>query len=98
MLGYTKNNKKLGGDNLRTPRANLITLRKEKSLLQKDIVAILNSRYGIEITESYYGMIEQGVRTPSLEIALGISEIFKVDPQDIFFTNRHNKKLGKVVT
>lgn len=63
----------------------LIKLRKEKDLVQKDVVILLEKLHGIKITESYYGMIEQGVRTPSLNIALAISELFKRDANDIFF-------------
>ncbi|PKG23922.1 helix-turn-helix transcriptional regulator [Niallia nealsonii] len=63
----------------------LINLRKEKDLVQKDVVFLLEKMHGIKITESYYGMIEQGVRTPSLNIALAISELFKKDANEIFF-------------
>jgi len=66
-------------------REKLIHLRKEKKLIQKDVVLLLQKRYGIRITESYYGMIELGVRTPSLTIALAISELFNTDPNHIFF-------------
>lgn len=66
-------------------REKLIHLRKEKKLIQKDVVLLLQQGYGIKITESYYGMIELGVRTPSLTIALAISELFKIDPNKIFF-------------
>lgn len=75
------------------PRHSLIALRKKRGLLQKDITFLLKRDYGIEITESYYGMIEQGRRMPKLHIALAIAAIFKVDPKDIFFKSKHNKKL-----
>lgn len=71
--------------NVSIKREKLIHLRKEKKLIQKDVVLLLQQGYGIEITESYYGMIELGVRTPSLTIALAISELFKTDPNKIFF-------------
>ncbi|UOY92873.1 helix-turn-helix transcriptional regulator [Ectobacillus sp. JY-23] len=66
-------------------RFKLIQLRKDANLFQKDVVYRLESQYGISITESYYGMIEQGVRTPSLEIALAISKVFDKSPEYIFF-------------
>ncbi|MBO2537011.1 helix-turn-helix domain-containing protein [Rummeliibacillus suwonensis] len=39
------------------------------------------------MTESYYGIIEKGVRTPSLNVALAIAKLFNVDPA-IFLLNR----------
>ena len=65
-------------------RHNLIALRKEKNLTQKEVVELLSKNFGIVITESYYGMIENGVRTPSLKIALAIAQLFDVNPNEIF--------------
>ena len=76
-----------------TRRESLIRARKEKQLFQKDIVALLNSEFGIKITESYYGMIEQGVRTPNLKLAFAISKILAADTETIFFNNKNNKML-----
>jgi putative transcriptional regulator len=84
----------LGGDKVKNKRDKLVTLRKDKNWFQKDVVDLLRIQYNIEITESYYGMIEQGVRTPKLEIALALSNIFEVKPEYIFFEQKHNKKLG----
>jgi putative transcriptional regulator len=84
----------LGGERMNIKRDVLVSLRKEQKWFQKDVVDILKMQYSIEITESYYGMIEQGVRTPKLEIALALSNLFKVQPGDIFFEQNHNKKLG----
>ncbi|MEH7490867.1 helix-turn-helix transcriptional regulator [Neobacillus niacini] len=75
-------------------RDKLIQLRKENGWLQKDIILLLKDRFEIEITESYYGMIEQGARTPKLDIALSIAKIFDVDPNEIFFDTEPNKNLG----
>ncbi|MED0670612.1 helix-turn-helix transcriptional regulator [Aneurinibacillus aneurinilyticus] len=75
-------------------RDKMVSLRKEKGWLQKDVVDLLKNNYGIVITESYYGMIEQGVRTPKLNIALAIAELFEVNPNEIFFESNNNKKLG----
>lgn len=76
-------------------REKLVALRKQLSWSQKDVTNQLNSRFNISITESYYGMIEQGVRTPKLEIAIAISELFKCNPKEIFFDNENNKMLSK---
>ena len=65
-------------------REKLIALRKNKNLTQKDVVHQLKQRYNIDITESYYGMIEQGVRTPSLKIGLAIAQLFEVNPNEVF--------------
>lgn len=65
-------------------RHNLIALRKNKNLTQKEVVELLSKNFGIVITESYYGMIEKGVRTPSLKIALAIAQLFDVNPNEIF--------------
>lgn len=65
-------------------RYKLISYRKQKKWSQKEVVTKLLHKYNISITESYYGMIEQGVRTPSLNIALGIAALFDVEPIEIF--------------
>ena len=76
-------------------RLTLINLRNKKGWLQRDVVSELKNRYGIEITESYYGMIEQGVRTPKLNIAVAISKLFESEIDVIFFNNLPNETLGK---
>ncbi|MGO0986682.1 helix-turn-helix transcriptional regulator [Clostridioides difficile] len=57
---------------------NLKVLREKKKVNQKDVA--LN----IGITTSYYGMIEVGVRTPSLPIAIKLSKYFRTSVEDIF--------------
>jgi putative transcriptional regulator len=76
-------------------RNKLISLRKEKNWLQKDVVARLKDDYDIVITESYYGMMEQGARTPSLEIALAIAKLFDISAEEIFFEPKPYKNLGE---
>lgn len=66
---------------MNTPRETLITLRKNKNFCQKDVANALG------ITTSYYGMIEQGSRTPSLNLANEIANFFEKKVEDIFFTN-----------
>lgn len=68
-------------------RTKLVEYRKSKNWLQKDVVEHLSKEFNINISESYYGMIEQGVRTPSLHVALAIAALFEVDPSDIFLNN-----------
>lgn len=75
-------------------RENLVSLRKNKSWSQKDVVDLLETKFNVVISESYYGMIEQGVRTPKLNIALTIAELFRTKPNDIFFEVNPNKMLG----
>lgn len=65
----------------------LINARKQNNWLQKDVVEKLDSEFNITISESYYGMIEQGVRKPSLDVALAISELFAMEPSKIFLNN-----------
>ena len=69
-------------------RQKLIDVRKNKMWLQKNVVEKLASEYQVSISESYYGMIEQGARTPSLSVALAISALFQVDPTDFFLSKR----------
>ncbi|MED4569643.1 helix-turn-helix transcriptional regulator [Brevibacillus agri] len=76
-------------------RSVLISLRKQRNWSQKDVVERLSASYGLHITISYYGMIEQGVRTPKLELALAISSLFERSPDEIFFEQINNKTLGK---
>ncbi|QNT74104.1 helix-turn-helix transcriptional regulator [Bacillus licheniformis] len=76
-------------------RKHLINLREEKDWYQRDVVARLKEKHNLDITVSYYGMIETGKRTPRLELALAIADVFDVKPNDIFFAKQDNKKLFK---
>lgn len=64
---------------MKNPRVTLITLRKDRNFRQKDIAKALG------ITTSYYGMIEQGSRTPNLKLANEIAIFFKKRVDEIFF-------------
>ncbi|MFB4212970.1 helix-turn-helix domain-containing protein [Shouchella sp. JSM 1781072] len=75
-----------------TSRETLLTLRKKKNWSQKDVVDLLKLRVGIAISESYYGMIETGVRNPSLSVAVGLSELYKVNPTTLFLEINTKKK------
>lgn len=70
-------------------RKNLIQLRKKINLTQNDIANELG------ITTSYYGMIEQGTRTPSLVLAKKIAMFFGKNIEEIFFNSKNNKMLCK---
>ena len=52
---------------------------REKSLLTRNEVA-----EAIGITTSYYGMLELGVRNPSLSTAAKLAEYFKLPIEQIF--------------
>ncbi|MBG9783471.1 helix-turn-helix transcriptional regulator [Shouchella lehensis] len=65
-------------------RDDLIILRNKKNWSQKDVTDLLNIRFSVSITESYYGMIEQGSRIPSLNVAMAIAKLFKVSPDSLF--------------
>ncbi|SDZ39689.1 DNA-binding transcriptional regulator, XRE-family HTH domain [Evansella caseinilytica] len=69
-------------------RDKLVSCRKEKHWSQQDVVDLLKIRYGVAITESYYGMIEQGVRMPSLPVAMAIANLFQTEPADLFTAPR----------
>ncbi|WP_406944520.1 helix-turn-helix transcriptional regulator [Halobacillus sp. SY10] len=92
MLGYSLYNKTLGDGNLK--REKLIQYRKNKKWSQKRVVEELSTKHGIKITDSYYGMIEKGVRSPSLKLAVSIAKIFKVRPENIFLNNNTTKSCG----
>ncbi|AOT72940.1 transcriptional regulator [Geosporobacter ferrireducens] len=64
-------------------------MRKKKNLNQLDVAKSLG------VTTSYYGMIEQGVRTPSLDLAAKIAKYFDRKVEDIFFANENNKLLDE---
>ena len=57
----------------------LILLRASRGLRQQDVASCIG------ITTSYYGMIEQGVRTPQLRIAYRLANFFNTSIEEIFF-------------
>lgn len=79
-------------------RLLLTQLRKERKWSQKDVVEKIHLHSGILISVSYYGMIEQGVRTPKLELALAIASLFERTPDEIFFEQINNNVLGNKTT
>ncbi|QUH31356.1 helix-turn-helix transcriptional regulator [Vallitalea guaymasensis] len=69
-------------------RINLIKKRGDKS--QKSVAD------SIGITTSYYGMIELGVRNPSLDVAMDIANYYNTSIEDLFFDNISSMKTGHV--
>lgn len=56
-------------------------LRLKEGFTQKELANKLS------ITTSHFGMIETGVRNPSLNLAYKISKIFNTTIENIFFKN-----------
>ncbi|ABY92010.1 MAG: helix-turn-helix transcriptional regulator [Thermoanaerobacter sp.] len=69
-------------------RKKLKELRIKNNLLQKDVAEVIG------ITPSYYGMIEQGVRTPTLPVAKKIAEFFNSTIEELFFEDVNNIMLS----
>ncbi|MFD2172427.1 helix-turn-helix transcriptional regulator [Tumebacillus lipolyticus] len=65
-------------------RERLVAARKEKGWTQKQVIENLKASFGIEITQSYYGMIENG-RTPALRVAIAICSLLDLAVNEIFF-------------
>lgn len=68
-------------------RDKLLELRKKANLTQKEVAEHAN------INRSYYGLIENGDRNPSFEIAKLIAEALKnpievVFEKEVFFANK----------
>lgn len=59
-------------------RADLLKVRKEKGLTQEEIAK------NTGINRSYYGLIENGNRNPSLKIAIRIAGFLNVQLKEIF--------------
>lgn len=66
----------------------LISKREELQLTQQDVA----EQTGYIITRQYYGMIENGERRPSVEVAKAIAKVLKIK-WTIFFEINSNQKL-----
>jgi len=82
----------LGGETMK--RERLIDLRKQNDWTQEELVQKLKEKKNIDITASFYGMIERGVRNPTLNLAIAISDLFDVPNESIFFYKENNKLLN----
>lgn len=58
--------------------SKLKQLREERGLLQKAVAK------SVGITTSYYGMIELGIRRPSLDLAIRICKYFNLSVEEVF--------------
>lgn len=58
----------------------LTTLRISRGLRQQDVASFMG------VTTSYYGMIEQGMRLPQLQLAYKLANFFNTSIEDIFFS------------
>lgn len=67
-------------------------LRKTLGLTQKEVATAL------EITTSYYGMLEQSDRKPNILLAYRIAIFFNSTIEYIFFENENNIKLCEDVS
>jgi putative transcriptional regulator len=69
-------------------RQRLIEARKNRKWTQADVAEKLN------ITASFYGMIEQGSRNPRLPLALSLEKLFGIPASelfpDLFYTQKPN--------
>lgn len=61
-------------------RLRLRRLRKQRGWKQEDVAGILG------ISESYYGMIETGARTPNLVLGHRIARLFNTTVDELFFS------------
>lgn len=68
----------------------LATPRKKKNLSHQEVADAAN------IKRQYYGMIENGERTPSVPVAKSIGKVLGVD-WTLFFENEGNKTLQREV-
>lgn len=75
---------------MKKPRVRLVKMRTDRKLKQRDVAA------GLNITTSYYGMIETGERTPDFELSGKIAVFFGVSNDvlyNIFFGDSDNETL-----
>lgn len=70
----------------------LIRARKEKHLTHEQVASLTKKG----ITRQYYGMIESGERTPSVDVAKSIAEVLEID-WTIFFELKSNQRLQEQV-
>ncbi|ASS75810.1 hypothetical protein CIG75_12965 [Tumebacillus algifaecis] len=75
-------------------RKKLTELRQDRNWKQEDVVYRLKEFYEISISASYYGMIEQGVRTPNLQLGIAIAELFETEIKDLFFCSSTQQIVG----
>lgn len=70
----------------------LVRKRKELNFSHQEVA----DKSGANITRSFYGMIENGDRRPSVEVAKKIADLLQID-WTIFFEVESNERLRKRV-
>ena len=73
-----------------TERTFLIKTRKSFGWTQEYVGNILG------ITPSFYGMIEKGVRTPRLKLAISMEKLFNIPVSRLFCDVKPNVMLGNM--
>lgn len=63
----------------------MIKSREHLGITQDEVVGQLEQNFDVHITRQYYGMIEQGKRTPGLKLGMAIAQLFNVSVRDIFY-------------
>lgn len=71
-------------------KKTLVSARNKKDLTHEQVALLVEKG----ITRQYYGMIENGERRPSVEVAKSIAEVLEID-WTIFFELKCNQKLHK---
>ncbi|MFS0749559.1 helix-turn-helix transcriptional regulator [Oceanobacillus sp. 1P07AA] len=69
-------------------KQTLIDARTKKGLTHQQVASLTDKG----ITRQYYGMIENGYRRPSVEVAMAIADVLDID-WTIFFKSKSNQKL-----
>lgn len=72
-------------------RYRLISARKNRGWTQAHVAQKLN------ITTSFYGMLEQGTRNPRLPLAFSLEKIFAIPAKELFPDLFYAQKLNKVL-
>lgn len=70
-------------------KANMLKyIRVKEGLSQREVAELLN------IHKNYYSMIETGTRTPGLQLAKKIADLFNSTIDEIFFNQSDNETLS----
>lgn len=72
-------------------KMSMVQLREKLGYTQDAVVQHLEQQFNIKITRQYYGMIEQGKRTPGLKVAIALAELLDASVRDIFFDTKATK-------
>ncbi|MTI59091.1 MAG: helix-turn-helix transcriptional regulator [Firmicutes bacterium] len=75
-------------------RDKLIEMRSTRGWTQKQTVRFLKEKENVDITVSFYGMIERGERNPTLKLAKSIANIFEINVEKLFFSKTDNNMLN----